>query len=73
MRKYKSLSNLIYQFFLIIIDEFSALRHGSRTVPNYETKFIEILRYAPHLNMKKMDINKFMVDFNSNFCAKVRI
>jgi hypothetical protein len=42
-------------------------------VPDYETIFMELLRYAPHLNMKKMDIKKFVTDFNSSFYAKVRI
>ena len=38
-----------------------------------ETIFMELLQYAPHLNMKKMDIKKFVTDFNSSFCEKVRI
>jgi hypothetical protein len=55
------------------LDEFNALRQGGRMVPDYETRFMELLRYAPHLNMKKLEINKFMTSLNSSFRAKVRI
>jgi hypothetical protein len=41
-------------------------------VLDYETIFMELFWYAPHLNMKKLDINKFMNGLNSSFCAKER-
>jgi hypothetical protein len=36
------------------LDEINALRQGGRTVPDCETRFWKLLRYAPHLNMKKL-------------------
>jgi hypothetical protein len=42
-------------------------------VLDYETIFMELLRYAPHLNTKKLEINKFMTGLKSNFHVKVRI
>ena len=32
------------------LNEFNALKQGSRSVPEYEARFMELLRYAPHLN-----------------------
>jgi len=40
---------------------------------DYETRFMELLWYALHLNMEKLELNKFMFDLNSNFCVRVRI
>jgi hypothetical protein len=34
---------------------------------------MELLRYAPHLNTKKLKVNKFVFDLNVNICVKVRI
>jgi hypothetical protein len=34
---------------------------------------MEFLRYAPHLNTKKLKVNKFVFGLNFNMCAKVRI
>ena len=36
------------------LNEFNALRQGGRTVPEYEARFMELLRYAPHLNTEKL-------------------
>jgi hypothetical protein len=42
-------------------------------VTEYEACFMEMLRYAPHLNTKKLKVNKFVFDLNVRICAKVRI
>jgi hypothetical protein len=42
-------------------------------VPEYEARFMELLRYAPHLNIKKLKVNKFVFGLNFNIHAKVRI
>jgi hypothetical protein len=42
-------------------------------VPKYEAHFMELLRYAPHLNTDKFKVNKFVFDLNVNICVKVRI
>jgi hypothetical protein len=42
-------------------------------VPEYEARFMESLRYAPHINMEKLKFNRFMFGLNGNICAKVRI
>jgi hypothetical protein len=42
-------------------------------VLEYEAKFMELLRYDPHLNMEKLKVNKFVFDLNFNIHAKVRI
>jgi hypothetical protein len=55
------------------LNEFNALRQGGRTVPEYEAHFMELLRYAPHLNTEKLKVNKFMFGLNVNIHAKVRI
>jgi hypothetical protein len=34
---------------------------------------MEILLYAPHLNTKKLKVNKFVFGLNVNICEKVRI
>jgi hypothetical protein len=34
---------------------------------------MEMLRYAPHMNSKKLKVNKFLFGLNVNICAKVRI
>jgi hypothetical protein len=55
------------------LNEFNALRQGGRTVPEYEARFMELLRYAPHLNTEKLKVNKFVFGLNVNIRAKVRI
>jgi hypothetical protein len=42
-------------------------------VPKYEARFMEMLRYAPHLNIEKLKVNKFMFGLNASLRAKVRI
>jgi hypothetical protein len=42
-------------------------------VSEYEARFMELLRYAPHLNTEKMKVNKFVFDLKSNIHVKVRI
>jgi hypothetical protein len=55
------------------LNEFNALRKGGRMVPKYEDKFMELLRYAPLMNMEKLKVNKFVFGLNFNIRAKVRI
>jgi hypothetical protein len=55
------------------LNEFNALRQGGRTVPEYEARFMELLRYAPHLNTEKLKVNRFVFGLNSSLRAKVRI
>jgi hypothetical protein len=55
------------------LNEFNALQQGGRTVPEYEARFMELLRYAPHLNTKKLKVNRFVLGLNDSLCAKVRI
>jgi hypothetical protein len=42
-------------------------------VPEYEAHFMELLRYAPHLNTEKLKVNRFLFGLNVNIRAKVRI
>jgi hypothetical protein len=42
-------------------------------VLEYEARFMELLRYAPHLNTEKLKVNRFMFGLNNNLRAKVRI
>ena len=39
----------------------------------YEVKFMELIRYAPHMNMTKLKFNKFVFGLNFNIRVKVRI
>jgi hypothetical protein len=55
------------------LNEFNALRQGGRTVPEYEARFMELLRYAPHLNTEKLKVNRFVLGLNGSLRAKVRI
>jgi hypothetical protein len=55
------------------LNEFNALRQGGRTVPEYEAQFMELLRYAPHLNTEKLKVNRFVFGLNGSLRAKVRI
>jgi hypothetical protein len=34
---------------------------------------MDLLWYAPHLNTKKLKVNKFVFGLNGSLCAKVRI
>ena len=42
-------------------------------VPKYESHFLELLRYVPHLNTDKIKVNKFVFGLNINIREKVRI
>jgi hypothetical protein len=55
------------------LNEFNALRQGGRTVPEYEARFMELLRYALHLNTKNIKVNWFVFGLNGSLHAKVRI
>jgi hypothetical protein len=55
------------------LNEFNTLQQGGRTVPEYEAHFMELLRYAPHLNTKKLKVNMFLFGLNVSIRAKVRI
>jgi hypothetical protein len=43
------------------------------TVPEYEACFMEMLRYAPHLNTEKLKVNRFVFGLNGNLHAKFRV
>jgi hypothetical protein len=55
------------------LNEFNALRQGGRTVPEYEARFMELLRYAPHLNTQKLKVKHFVLGLDGYLHAKVRI
>jgi hypothetical protein len=55
------------------LNEFNTLRQGGCTVPEYEAHFMELLRYAPHLNTEKLKVNRFVFGLNDSLHAKVRI
>jgi hypothetical protein len=55
------------------LNEFNALRQGGRTVPEYEVRFMELLRYALHLNTEKLKVNRFMLGLNGSLHATIRI
>jgi hypothetical protein len=42
-------------------------------VPEYKARFMEFLLYAPHLNTKKLKVNRFLFGLNVIIRAKVRI
>ena len=42
-------------------------------MPEYEARFMELLRYAPHLNTEKLKVNRFVFGLNGSLRAKVRI
>jgi hypothetical protein len=42
-------------------------------VPEYEAHFMELLRYALHLNTEKLKVNRFMFGLNVNIHENVRI
>jgi hypothetical protein len=65
--------NLSKEFIEHQLNEFNASRQGVRTVPEYNARFMELLRYAPHLTTKKLKVDKFLFDLKFNIRAKVRI
>ena len=42
-------------------------------VCEYGARFMELLRYSPHLNTDKLKVNRFVFGLNGNIHAKVRI
>jgi hypothetical protein len=52
------------------LNEFNALRQGGHTVPQYEARFMELLRYAPHMNIEKLKVNKFVFTLTSTFMRR---
>jgi hypothetical protein len=42
-------------------------------VPEYEAHFMELLWYAPHLNIEKLKVNKFVFGLNVFIRAKEKI
>ena len=40
-------------------------------VHEYKAHFMELLWYAPHLNTKKLKVNRFMLGLNNSMRAKV--
>jgi hypothetical protein len=42
-------------------------------MPEYEARFMELFRYAPHLNTEKLKVNRFVFGLNGSLRAKVRI
>jgi hypothetical protein len=54
-------------------NELKSLRQGSHMMIESEACFMELLRYAPHLNTEKLKVKNFMFGLNVNIHAKVRI
>jgi len=42
-------------------------------VPEYGAIFMDLLRYAPHLNTEKLKVKKFVFGLKFNIRVKVRI
>jgi hypothetical protein len=55
------------------LNEFNALRQVGHTVPEQEARYMELLRYALHLNTEKLKVNRFVFGLNDSLHAKVRI
>ena len=61
---------LLEEFIERHLNEFNALRQGGRIVPEYEAHFMELLRYAPHLNTEKLKVIRFMLVLNGILRAR---
>jgi hypothetical protein len=61
------------EFIELQLNELNTLRQGFRMVPEYEARFMELLRYSPNMNTEKLTVNKFVFNLNFNICVKVRI
>ena len=55
------------------LNEFNALRQEGHMVPEYEACFMELLRYALHLNTEKLKVNRFVFGLNGDLRANVSI
>jgi hypothetical protein len=64
---------LLEEFIERQLNEFNVLRQGGHMVPEYEAHFMELLRYALHLNTEKLKVNRFVFGLNGGLRAKVRI
>jgi hypothetical protein len=42
-------------------------------MPGYEAIFMELLKYAPHMNTEKLKVNKFVFILKLKICVKVMI
>ena len=42
-------------------------------MPKYEARFMDLLYYAPHLNIEKLKVNRFVFGLNVSIREKVRI
>jgi hypothetical protein len=40
-------------------------------VLEYEARFMELLRYAPHLNPEKLKVSRFVLGLNDSMRARV--
>jgi hypothetical protein len=52
------------------LNDFNSLRHNSRSIPKYESRFMELLKYAPHLNTKILRVKKIIYGLNYNIISK---
>lgn len=43
------------------------------SMPKYEARFMEILMYAPHLNIEKLQAKKFVYGLNYNIRSMFQI
>jgi hypothetical protein len=64
---------LLEEFIERQLNEFQCLATGWCMVPEYKACFMELLWYAPHLNTKKLKVNRFLFGLNVSIHAKVRI
>jgi hypothetical protein len=55
------------------LNEFNALQQGSNMISEYETRYMELLRYDPQLNREKLKVKRFVFELNFHICGKVRI
>ena len=42
-------------------------------MPEYEARFMVLLRYAPYLNIEKLKVNKFVFGLKLSIRVRVRI
>lgn len=53
------------------LNYFNSLRQGTRIVLEYETQFMELLRYVAHLNIENLWVGKIVYGLNFNIGEKV--
>jgi hypothetical protein len=64
---------LLDEFIEHQLNEFNALRQSGHMMLKYKARFMELLRYAPHINKENLKVNKFLFNLNFNIHAQVRI